>query len=850
MSLEEKNANLTGNEELLGAENDEQSWFSFQNIFATLILNWQWFLLTMFIFLCGAFIYLRYTTPTYSVSARVLIKEDKNSRRSNTNMLASMQDLGFMTNSVGLENEMEILQSNLLLRDAVMDMKLYVEYFHKGYVKRGLVYGTQPINVDLDSVSLNTLDQLLLDETHSMELSITRKNQDIIVTGTLFNNGKSSGSFTKEIKKLPATCLTEYGRLTFTKNMVAKADSLEGTWIVSIVPPMSVARKYLSAMSVAATSKQTDIAEITLKDANYKRGIDFLRALVVCYNRQANADKNEIAMLTEKFINERIEKINDELGSTESKLQNYKKANELIDLQMDAAQSLQMTNQYSTKLNEATSQILLLDYLREFVENPANQYNIIPSNVGLTDAASMALITNYNQCVQERNRFLQTLSSHAPQVQTLTATLDQLQSSIHSALTQARRTAEIQRKSIQDEYSKYQGRIGRSPEQERVLTEIGRQQDVRSGLYLMLLQKREENSISLAATVDKGKLIDNPQFDGLVSPKRAIILLAALVLGFALPLCVLFLLSFFRYRIEGREDVMKLTTLPIVADVPVASDSVKTTAGIVVQANKNNQIDEIFRSLRTNIQFMMKENEKVILFTSSTSGEGKTFLAANLAVSFALLGKKVILCGLDIRKPALGKLFNLSDRKIGATALLVKNSVTLEDVRSQVCASGVNDNLDLLLAGPTPPNPTELLARQNLEDTIEILKQQYDYIILDTAPVGLVSDTLQIAKFTNVSCYVCRADYTPKANIGVVNGLTKENKLPNTCIILNGVDMSKKKYGYYYGYGKYGKYGRYGYSRYGYGKYGYGKYGYGNYGNYGNYADSRYSNKDDDSIKK
>lgn len=850
MSLEEKNANLTGNEELLGAENDEQSWFSFQNIFATLILNWQWFLLTMFIFLCGAFIYLRYTTPTYSVSARVLIKEDKNSRRSNTNMLASMQDLGFMTNSVGLENEMEILQSNLLLRDAVMDMKLYVEYFHKGYVKRGLVYGTQPINVDLDSVSLNTLDQLLLDETHSMELSITRKNQNIIVTGTLFNNGKSSGSFTKEIKKLPATCLTEYGRLTFTKNMVAKADSLEGTWIVSIVPPMSVARKYLSAMSVAATSKQTDIAEITLKDANYKRGIDFLRALVVCYNRQANADKNEIAMLTEKFINERIEKINDELGSTESKLQNYKKANELIDLQMDATQSLQMTNQYSTKLTEATSQIQLLDYLREFVENPANQYNIIPSNVGMTDAASMALITNYNQCVQERNRFLQTASSHAPQVQTLTATLDQLQTSIHSALTQARRTAEIKRKSIQDEYIKYQSRIGRSPEQERVLTEIGRQQDVRSGLYLMLLQKREENSISLAATVDKGKLIDNPQFDGLVSPKRAIILLAALVLGFALPLCVLFLLSFFRYRIEGREDVMKLTTLPIVADVPVASDSVKTTAGIVVQANKNNQIDEIFRSLRTNIQFMMKENEKVILFTSSTSGEGKTFLAANLAVSFALLGKKVILCGLDIRKPALGKLFNLSDRKIGATALLVKNSVTVEDVRSQVCASGVNDNLDLLLAGPTPPNPTELLARQNLEDTIEILKQQYDYIILDTAPVGLVSDTLQIAKFTNVSCYVCRADYTPKANIGVVNGLTKENKLPNTCIILNGVDMSKKKYGYYYGYGKYGKYGRYGYSRYGYGKYGYGKYGYGNYGNYGNYADSRYSNKDDDSIKK
>lgn len=850
MTLEEKKANLSENEELLNAENDAQSWFTFQNIYATLILNWQWFLLTMFIFLCGALIYLRYTTPTYSVSARMLIKEDKNTRRNSANMLANMQDLGFMTNSVGLENEMEILQSNVLLRDAVMDLKLYAEYFSKGYVKKNLIYGTQPINVDLDSAGLNEFDKVYLDELRSIDLTISRRGKNTEVKGTLFKNGQPINSFTKDLKQLPATCQTAYGTLTFTKNLVADADSVEGTWIVKMLPPMAVARKYLKAMNVAATSKQTDIAEITLNDQNYKRGIDFLRALVNCYNRQANADKNEVALKTEEFINDRIEKINEELGNTESKLERYKKINEVTDLRLDATQSLQMTTDYSTKLAEATSQIQLLDYLRQYVDNPGNQYTIIPSNVGMTDAASTALITSYNQNVQERNRYLQTLSSHAPQVQTLTATLDQLKTSILSALTQARRTAEIQRKSIQDQYSKYQSRIGKTPEQERILTEIGRQQEVRSGLYLMLLQKREENSISLAATADKGKLIDNPQVMGQVSPKRSIILLAALVIGFALPLLVLFLLNFFRYRIEGRDDVMKLTSLPIVADVPVASESVKTTAGIVVQANKNNQIDEIFRSLRTNIQFMMKENEKVILFTSSTSGEGKTFLAANLAVSFALLGKKVILCGLDIRKPALGKLFNLSDRHLGATALLVKNQVTAADVRSQICGSGVNDNLDLLLAGPTPPNPTELLARKNLEDTIELLKKEYDYIILDTAPVGLVTDTLQIAKFTNVSCYVCRADYTPKANMGIINSLCKENKLPNCCVILNGVDMSKKKYGYYYGYGKYGKYGRYGYSRYGYGKYGYGKYGYGNYGNYGNYADSRYSNKDDDSIKK
>jgi len=296
--------------------------------------------------------------------------------------------------------------------------------------------------------------------------------------------------------------------------------------------------------------------------------------------------------------------------------------------------------------------------------------------------------------------------------------------------------------------------------------------------------------------------------------------------------------------------------LPIVADVAVANESAKSSAGIVVHENKNNQTDEIFRSMRTNIQFMLSENQKVILFTSSQSGEGKTFNAANLAVSFALLGKKTILMGLDIRKPALGRLFNITDRQKGITTLLVKDHVTKEELYSQILPSGVNAHLDLLLAGPTPPNPTELLARQTMTDIVDILRSEYDYIIMDTAPVGLVTDTLQISRCADVTAFVCRADYTPKSSFGLINGLDAEKKLPNMCIVINGIDMSKKKYGYYYGYGKYGKYGRYGYG-YGYGRYGrygYGSYGgyggYGSYGSYGNYSDSHYGNKNDDSIKK
>jgi capsular exopolysaccharide synthesis family protein len=283
--------------------------------------------------------------------------------------------------------------------------------------------------------------------------------------------------------------------------------------------------------------------------------------------------------------------------------------------------------------------------------------------------------------------------------------------------------------------------------------------------------------------------------------------------------------------------------------VAVASESVKSSAGIVVHENKNNQIDEIFRSMRTNIQFMMKNDQKVILFTSSTSGEGKTFNAANLAVSFGLLGKKVILVGLDIRKPALGRLFQIPDKNSGISTLLLKDVITENDVKSQICPSGVNANLDLLLAGPTPPNPTELLARDGLGIIINTLRKNYDYVILDTAPVGLVTDTLQIGLHTDVTVFVCRADYTPKSSFGLINSMAKEKKMPNMCIVLNGIDMSKKKYGYYYGYGKYGKYGRYGYGRYGYGSaYGYGNYG--TYGSYGSYAKSHYGKKDDDSIKR
>ena len=268
------------------------------------------------------------------------------------------------------------------------------------------------------------------------------------------------------------------------------------------------------------------------------------------------------------------------------------------------------------------TQLELLSYLKEFINDPKNSYQIIPTNVGLEDQSSTTLINQYNKDVLERNRLLGSASELAPQVVIITKRLDEVQQSIKTALQQATQAAEIKRKGIESQYSIYKDKVANTPEQERILTQIGRQQEVKSGLYLMLLQKREENSISLAATADKGKLIDDPIIEGKVSPKGSIILLLALAVGFALPLIFIYIVQLLRYKIEGHEDVARLTNLPIVADVAVANESAKSSSGIVVKENQNDQIDEIFRSMRTNIQFMLKGEEKVIMFTSSTSGEG------------------------------------------------------------------------------------------------------------------------------------------------------------------------------------------------------------------------------------
>ena len=822
--------------------NESNSSFDFATLYRTIVLNWYWFVLSLIIFGSLGAIYLRYATPMYQSTAKLLIKDESNSNRRGSS-LQNMSNLGIISNSTGIDNEMEILTSHSIAEDAIRDLKLYVNYTTKGRVKDIILYRNQPLNVDVDQAHLERLNA-------PINLSITRDSLTYTVTGTYYvptndNSNEGPYSINRKFTSLPATIATRAGIITISPNYghsLKNGDVLN----VSILSPTMASNKYVNELQVAQTAKSTSIAQLQLTDEVPQRSLDYLKQLAIVYNRQANEDKNTIALRTDKFINDRLGKINAELGKTEGQLQNYKQQNGIVELKMNAGNSVANQNSSELKLAEVETQIELFNTIAREVESSSrNLSQVIPSNVGLDDQSSTTLINKYNELVLERNRLLRSASESSPVVEPLTAQIRELNGNIRRAIGAARQNLQIQRDAVLAQVNKFNEQVAETPQQERMLTQIDRQQEVKSGLYLMLLQKREENNISLAATADKGKLIDDPQLLGKISPKSTSIMLVALLIGLVLPVLVILILQFFRYKIEGHDDVARLTKLPIIADVAIASNKAKGKADIVVHENQNNQMEEIFRSMRTNLQFMLKEGQKVVLFTSSTSGEGKTFNAANLSVSFGLLGKKVILIGLDIRRPRLAELFGINDHKHGITNLLVKDNPTIEDIQEQILPSGVNKNLDLLMAGPIPPNPAELIARNSLDIIINLLKERYDYIMIDTAPVGLVTDTLQIARVADASIYMCRADYTPKSSFNLINALANEKKFPNMAVVLNGIDMSKRKYSYYYGYGGYGKYGRYGRASYGtsYGQYG-------NYGNYGNYANSHYGNKHDDSIKR
>lgn len=777
------------------------------------IIRWPWFIASVIFCLVCAWLYLKTITPVYNISASIIIKDDK--KGGNTgNDLNAFEDLGIISSSKNIDNEIEILRSKSLIKDVVSELGLYISYSGESRFQKPDLYGSSPVLVHFLSEDAERLKSPIL-----LTVNYQSGNQ-IDVTATINGN-----TVNKHFTELPAVLSGEAGTLTFTSNPAAPITG-SGSIDVSIVNPLSVAKGYRDALSIEPTSKTTSVVTVSIKNTNKKRGEDFINKLVEIYNKNANNDKNEVAQNTARFIDERISVINQELGTTEQELESFKREAGLTDLSSDAQLAISEQSAYEKLCVENGTQLNLVQYLSEYIQKPENATTTLPANVGLNDETLSGLITQYNALILERNRLLRTSSETNPVVRRLESNIQDMRAGILTTIASVRKGLFITKADLDRQAGKYAGRISNAPAQERRFVSIQRQQEIKAGLYLMLLQKREENNIALAATANNAKIIDDALADDFpVSPQSKKIYIMALVLGLGIPVAIIWILNLLNYRIEGRADVERLTNVSIIGDVPL-NDSEDKHA-IAVRENDNDIMAETFRSLRTNLLFILGDpDKKVVLVTSTMSGEGKTFIASNLAVSLALLGKKVIIVGLDIRKPGLNKVFRIHHKEKGITGFLSAPQST--DLRSMVLPSEILDNLHVLPGGAIPPNPTELLARKSLDDAIELLKKDYDYIILDTAPIGMVTDTQLIARVADASIYVCRADYTHKNDYQLINELYANKRLPGLCTVINGLDMKKKKYGYYYGYGKYGRY-------YGYGK----KYGYGYGYSYGDTSDSK-----------
>lgn len=791
------------------SELDEEK-VNYQELLFKYIIHWPWFIASVLACLVGAWVYLHFQTPVYQVSASIMIKDDKKGGSAGSADLENLGLGGMITSTQSIDNEIEVLRSKTILKEVVNNLELYITYYDEDEFPKKELYKTSPIIVNLTAQEADNLPDVAI-----IDMKLTQEG------GLDVNLKVGLNEYNKHFEKLPAVLPTDVGTFGFALKDSLSNGRMEGQNIVRNISamvsrPFGVAKGYQWAINIEPTSKTTSVAVVSLMNTNIQRGQDFINKLIEMYNRNTNNDKNEVAEKTKEFINERIKIINEELGSTEDKLEAFKRNAGLTNIGSDAQLAVEGNAEYERKRVENGTQINLIRDLTKYISNPSNEYEVLPANIGLSDNGLTTQIDRYNELIFERKRLLRTSTENNPMIVNLDTSIRAMKANVKAAIDGTLQGLLIVKADLDREASRFSRRISDAPGQERQYVSIARQQEIKAGLYLMLLQKREENAITLAATANNAKIIDEPAAEGgPVSPKPKMIYMVALAVGLGLPVGFIFLLGLTKFKIEGRGDVEKLTRLPIVGDVPLTDEK---TGSITVFENQNTLMSETFRNVRTNLQFMLESSQKVILVTSTVSGEGKSFISANLAISLSLLGKKIVIVGLDIRKPGLNKIFNIPRKEMGITQYLSNPEKNLMDF---VQSSDVSKNLCIIPGGTVPPNPTELLARDGLDKAIAILRKEFDYVILDTAPVGMVTDTLLIGRIADLSVYVCRADYTRKAEFTLINELADNNKLPNLCTVINGLDLQKKKYGYYYGYGKYGKYYGYG-KRYGYG-YGYGE---------------------------
>lgn len=741
------------------------------------LVHWKWFFVSVLLCLIVAFLKLRYTTPVYNASSKILMKDSRKGGR--LSEAAAFTDLGLNTGTRNVDDEIEIMKSRTLSESVVKKLNFNVSYIAHGKVLDVELFDNAPIEVHF----MNQSDSFYEQDMH-FEFEET-------LTGNFTLSSPNHLAKAKQYK-YGQSIKTPYGDLIITKKH--SSDDQVQPLTILIKPLKAVAASYRSRLQIEPLTKGSNVIVLNINDPVEKKAELFLDYLVKTYNENAVADKEFISKNTSVFVANRLELISKELSGVEQDVERFKVNNKLTDLETESGLFVSGSNEFNRKAIDIQVQLNVLNSVLEYVKKSTNE-NLLPANL-FSDVAGDAsgLISSYNDMILERNRMLKSATVSNPTLVKLDQELVSLRATLLSSLQKSKSILQIQKKDVERNENTFNEKKLRVPSQERQFRDIERQQKVKEELYLYLLQKREETALALSSTEPNAKVIDAALSSGPVSTNPRIIYLGGLLLGLLIPIGIIFVADFLDTKIKSRFDLEGKTQIPFIGDVPTSED-----ASTIMQSENRSSSAEALRIIRTNLEFMLAKVPegiaKTIFLTSTFPKEGKTFVSVNLAATFALSGKKVLLIGMDIRNPRLDEYLTLPDR--GVTNYLSSKELSLEDLIIQ--QKGYED-FHVLPAGVIPPNPAELLMSKKVDVLFETLKKQYDYIIVDTAPVSLVTDTLLIAKHADTFIYVARANFLEKRMLDIPNGLHKDQKLPNMCMLLNDTD-STKGYGYGYGYG-------------------------------------------------
>ena len=758
----------------------------------------KWFALSVVICLGLAGAYIYFSRPAYSVLGKMAIIERRQSSSAVSASMALMNQLPLglgsslnLGRSLGSENEKEILKTKSLAKDVVTELGLYTEYRLQKTLKSRLLYKTQPVSVTVSDSLFKKLNDGLPLTVYRISLTIDKNEKGYTVSGEISRNGKKRDLDEQSFKAFPAVFHTELGDLKLSANQQLTAEQRKPyqkdyRLKVSIAPPMVVAKRFTKRMSVGSASKKaTSIIHISLNDESIVRGIDFINNLVEQYNRRSNEDRREEATKNDEYVSERLEKIDRELGTSDSDWEKVKRQYQVTDPKVDAQEVMEKKSVYENQLVSIGIQKQLLDYLTEYVTSPSNLYELIPASFGMSASENssnqqnvfksgaytgdaVSIIRQHNALVTERRELLKSISEKSPRIQQIDQLIKELHPTVLTALQRDRQTLTIRQRAVEQEYNRYMSRVGEVPEQERILTEVSRLRSIKQGVYISLLQKREDIAMELANNTEKGRLIDETQMVKKQKPKTMLSLLLAPVIGLLIPYLFLLGRRGLRTTVGEYEDLKVQTPLPVIGYIP----------------KESTQTEEAFYSIRSVLLHLMKEEKKVMLITSDATGDGKTYVATHLAQALSQTGKKVVLCDLDFRHPSIAHILKLVD-KGGMGELLAKNMLT-QEVVSESINSSLTIGFDVLGAGITKGHPANLMACDRLKQIILFLRERYDYVLLDTSAIGECDDAL-VGGISDITCYVCCSGKTPKSALNRLEQLAATDRIALPCVIMNEV---------------------------------------------------------------